>query len=216
MNDRSCSNSSLKSTASALDRVTTAEVEKDGKKFLRVTIDGVDFFLPFMLISGKQVAFLDVSGQVLLIEKTADVLVDRLIEVGAKFDTILNPVAKSNALAHAIAVRWAQKVDPSLTRTIVARKAKPGDKHEVEASYRSVTTNSDQTMYIAESDLAYMKGKNILLVDDVFGGGGTTRALRELVRKAGANVSAHAVASIEQGANIPEDLVYLYTLPVID
>lgn len=101
MNDRSCSNSNLNFTASALDRVTTAEVEKDGKKFLRVTIDGVDFFLPFMLISGKQVAFLDVSGQVLLIEKTADVLVDRLIEVGAKFDTILNPVAKSNALAHA-------------------------------------------------------------------------------------------------------------------
>lgn len=65
MNDRNCANSCTDAASSALDRVTTAKVEKDGKMFLRVTIDGTDFFLPFMLISGKQVAFLDVSGQVL-------------------------------------------------------------------------------------------------------------------------------------------------------
>lgn len=44
MNDRSRPNSPVDSTVSALDRVTTAQVEKDGKKYLRVTIDGINFF----------------------------------------------------------------------------------------------------------------------------------------------------------------------------
>ena len=63
--------------------------------------------------------------------------------------------------------------------------------------------------------MEYIRGKKILLVDDVFGGGGTTSALMELSRKAGAEVTAHAVIGIEQGAAIPEGLFYLFTLPVI-
>ena len=59
-------------------------------------------------------------------------------------------------------------------------------------------------------------GKKVLLVDDVFGGGGTTKALRELIDRAEATVSCHAVIGVEQCANFPEDLFYLYELPVLD
>ena len=60
-----------------------------------------------------------------------------------------------------------------------------------------------------------IKGKKVLLMDDVFGGGGTTKALRELARKAGAEVSAHAVVAVEQGSAHPDDLFYLFELPVL-
>ena len=197
----------------AKDFVKTQEIVKGENEFLRVTLGDTDFDLPFKLISGNKVAFLDISGQHLMIERSADLLVERLKEAGAEFDTILNPVAKSNALAHAIAVRWENEVDPSLTHTVVARKSK-GEPHKVEASYKSVTTSVEQSLYLTDDDVEFIKGKKVLLVDDVFGGGGTTKALRELVEKAGATVSAHAVCAIEDSPNVPEDLIYLYVLPV--
>lgn len=195
--------------------VKTEVVTKDGKEFLQVTLDDTDFYLPFKLISGKKVAFLDVSGQVLLNEKSADLIVKKLKESDIQFDTILNPVSKSNALAHAVAVRWAKEVDPSLTHTVVARKAKAGDHHDIEATYSSVTTVTPQTIYITEDDAEYIKGKKVLLLDDVYGGGGTTTALYELVEKAGASIAGHVVAAVEAGGNFPEGLVYLYELPVL-
>lgn len=195
--------------------VKTQLITVDGNEYVRVTLAGTDFDLPFLVLGGKKVGFLDVSGQVLMNEKAADVLVEKLKDSGIKFDTILNPVAKSNALAHAIAVRWAAQVDPSLTYTVVARKAKPGDKHAVEASYRSVTTSVEQTMYLTDADAAFVKGKNVLMVDDVYGAGGTTKALRSLLEQAGANIVGHAVEAVEQGGDYPDDLIYLYELPVI-
>jgi len=198
----------------ANDVVTEILHRQDGD-FLKVTLEDTDFYLPFMLISGIRVAFLDVSGQVLMIEKTADLLVKRLKAAGIEFDTILNPVAKSNALAHAVAVRWAKEVNPNLTHTVVARKSKPGDRHEVEASYKSVTTSVEQTLYITDTDAAEMKGKRVLMMDDVYGGGGTTKALKALVEKAGAVIAGHAVAAVEDSGNLPDGLIYLYELPIL-
>ena len=196
------------------DIVPTKEVTVNGAEFLRVTLGNKDFDLPFKMISGIKVAFLDISGQVDMIEHTADLLVEELIKRDVYFDTILNPVAKSNALAHAIAVRWAQKVDPSLTYTVVARKSKGGEHHAVESSYKSVTTTIEQGMYLTDDDVSFIKGKKVLLLDDVFGGGGTTKALVDLVNQAGAEVAAHAVVAIEDSPKVPDDLIYLYTLPV--
>ena len=72
----------------AKDYVKTQEIVKDGNEFLRVTLGDTDFDLPFKMISGIKVAFLDISGQHLMIERSADLLVERLKEEGVKFDTI--------------------------------------------------------------------------------------------------------------------------------
>lgn len=190
----------------------TEILSRDGSEYLRVTLGDRDYELPFKVLGGKKVGFLDISGQVSLIESAAEQLADRLNSAGVEFDTILNPVSKSNALAHAIALYWS-KNHPELSRTVVARKS--AGTSGVSANYRSVTTNHEQTLSLTEDDVEYIRGRRILLVDDVFGGGGTTSALMELTRKAGAQVVAHAVIGIEQGAAIPEGLFYLFTLPVI-
>ena len=195
------------------ERVRTEMVDTENGKKLRVTLgDGV-FDLPFKKIGGRMVGFLDISGQVSLIEHAADELVRLMEEAGASFDTILNPVSKSNALAHAVAVRWS-RIHPELTHTVVARKS-TDPANTVRAGYRSVTTDADQTLSLTPDDAAYLSGKKILLMDDVFGGGGTTKALRELARKAGAEVSAHAVVAVEQGSAHPDGLFYLFELPVL-
>lgn len=199
---------------SAADSIKTQVVTEHDKEYLRVTLEDTVFDLPFVMIGGNKVAFLDISGQVSMNEKSADLLVKMMLEKGIDFDTILNPVAKSNALAHAIAVRWAEKVNPDLTYTVVARKAKGGEHHAVEASYKSVTTSVEQSLYLTDDDAAYLRGKKVLLVDDVYGGGGTTAALKSLVEQVGATVSGHAVIAVEQSDSYPDGLVYLYVLPV--
>ena len=90
---------------SVADSVKTQVVTVGDKEYLRVTLEDKVFDLPFVMIGGNKVAFLDISGQVSMNEKSADLLVKKMLEAGVTFDTILNPVAKSNALAHAIAVR---------------------------------------------------------------------------------------------------------------
>ena len=195
-------------------RIETQITEKNGAKFLEVELGGQNYELPFKLIAGRLVGFLDISGQVSLIESAAGELVKRLVAQGAQFDTILNPVSKSNALAHAIALKWTEATGQPLPRTVVARKSSGTAK--VQATYRSVTTPKDQALSLTDDDVAFIKGQRLLMVDDVYGGGGTTKALNELARQAEAIVAAHAVVGVEDGVALPEGLTYLFALPVLD
>lgn len=195
------------------ENIPTQIVEENGIRKLRVDLEGKTFYLPFKEIGGRMVAFLDISGQVSLIEAAAEALVRRMEESGVEFDTILNPVSKSNALSHAIAVRWSER-HPNLTHTVVARKSSDPS-HTVRASYHSVTTAGNQMLSLTPEDTAFIRGKKILLVDDVYGGGGTTNALTELAKQAGAEITAHAVVAVEQGATYPENLYFLFELPVL-
>ena len=197
---------------SKINQTPTEKVVKEGTEYLRVNMSGKDYYLPFRVLAGKKVAFLDISGQVSLNEAAADDIVDMLDEAGVEFDTILNPVSKSNALAHAIALRWNKRKGTDIGYTVVARKNSEGNK--VQAVYRSVTTPRDQVMSLTDDDAEFIKGKRVLVVDDVYGGGGTTKGLMELADKAGAIVAAHAVIAVEAGVELPKGIFYLFTLPL--
>lgn len=198
-----------------MGQVETKIVEREGgAKGLEVVMGGRTFTLPFKLIGGRQVGFLDISGQVSLIESAADELAQKLLDAGVEFDTILNPVSKSNALAHAVALRWSKAKGVEFSKTVVARKSTSPAK--VEATYRSVTTPVDQTISLTDGDVEFLRGKKILVMDDVYGGGGTTEALKELARKAEAHIAAFAVIGVEQGVTPPENLYSLFVLPVLD
>ena len=197
---------------SKINGTPTEKIVKEGNEYLRVNMDGKDYDLPFKVLAGKKVAFLDISGQVSLNESAAADLVELLADAGVEFDTILNPVSKSNALAHSIALRWNEKKGTHIDYTVVARKNSDGNK--VQAVYRSVTTPREQVMSLTDDDAEYLRGKKILVVDDVYGGGGTTKGLMELAEKAGAIVAAHAVIAVEAGVELPKGIFYLFTLPL--
>ena len=195
----------------SINSAHTERVFVNGSEFLRVTLGGKEYDLPFKILGGRKVAFLDISGQVALVESAAEDIVDLLNQRGAEFDTILNPVSKSSALAHSIAVRWSKEHTP-ITYTAVARKNVTDSR--ITADYISVTNPKVQTLALTDDDADFLNGKRILVVDDVYGGGGTTHALMELAEKAGAKVVAHAVIGVEGGVKLPEGLIYLFTLPL--
>jgi adenine phosphoribosyltransferase len=190
--------------------IFTEVLQNESGEHLHVILGGKDYYLPFKVLGGKKVAFLDISGQVSLIESSAEELVEKLHDAGVEFDTILNPVSKSNALAHAIAVRWDKK---EISQTVCARKsATPG---KVSAKYFSVTTPVEQTLSLTDDDVEFIRGKKIIVVDDVYGAGGTTKALMELAEKAGAIVQARVFIGVEGGTVLPDGVIYLFELPTL-
>ena len=61
-----------------------------------------------------------------------------------------------------------------------------------------------------------MKGKKILIVDDVISTGESLRALEELVNKAGGEICGRMAILAEGDAQSREDLIYLEKLPLFD
>ena len=81
---------------------------------------------------------------------------------------------------------------------------------------RSITTDHVQKLYIDGEDAALMKGKRILIVDDVISTGESLRAMEELVEKAGGTVAGRMAVLAEGDAQERKDIIYLNKLPVFN
>ena len=83
-------------------------------------------------------------------------------------------------------------------------------------SVHSITTAKEQKLYLDGADAALMKGKRILIVDDVISTGGSLHAMEELVKMAGGTVVDRIAVLAEGGAADRKDIKYLNVLPVFN
>ena len=86
----------------------------------------------------------------------------------------------------------------------------------MEVKVRSITTAKEQKLYLDTADAALMKGKRILIVDDVISTGESLHALEELVLSAGGEICGRMAILAEGDAQNREDLIYLEKLPLFD
>ena len=89
-------------------------------------------------------------------------------------------------------------------------------KEVFEVDVRSITTAKEQKLYLDGADAALMKGKKILIVDDVISTGESLSALEALVEKAGGVVCGKMAVLAEGDAQDREDLIYLEKLPLFN
>jgi adenine phosphoribosyltransferase len=85
-----------------------------------------------------------------------------------------------------------------------------------EVSVRSITTAKEQHLYLDGADAELMRGKKILLVDDVISTGESLKALEALVEKAGGTICGRMAILAEGDAQDREDLIYLEKLPLFN
>ena len=78
----------------------------------------------------------------------------------------------------------------------------------------SITTAKEQKLYLDGADAALIKGKRILVVDDVISTGESLSALEALVEKAGGIICGRMAILAEGDAQEREDLIYLEKLPL--
>ena len=81
---------------------------------------------------------------------------------------------------------------------------------------KSITTTAVQKLYLDGNDAAMMKGKRILIVDDVISTGESLHALEELVNAAGGKIAGRMAILAEGDAQERKDLIFLEKLPLFN
>ena len=83
-----------------------------------------------------------------------------------------------------------------------------------EVNVRSITTDAEQKLIIDSDDAAALRGKRVLVVDDVISTGESMRAVEVLVEKAGGIVAGRAAPLAEGDSFYREDIIVLGQLPL--
>ena len=134
-----------------------------------------------------------------------------LLKKAPEYDYLITAEAKGIPLAHEMA---RQHGDADY---FIARKhTKLYMTSVFESSVRSITTDAEQHLYLDGKDAEKMKGKKILIVDDVISTGESLRALEVLVEKAGGIICGRMAILAEGDAQTRPDLIYLEKLPVFN
>ena len=102
-------------------------------------------------------------------------------------------------------------------RYIVARKKpKLYMKDILKCEVTSITTEGSQCLYLDGEDAERMRGRRVVIVDDVISTGQSLHALEELVKMAGGSIVAKVAVLAEGDAVGREDIRYLAPLPLFD
>lgn len=172
----------------------------------RMTIAGVERELPICPLTdtlsiGAFVIFGDVELTVACARE--------LLRIAPAYDYMITAESKGIPLVYEMARQAGDK------RWMLARKGvKLYMKDVLGVEVRSITTDHVQTLYLDGADAALMKGKRILIVDDVISTGESLHALEALVEKAGGVVAGRMAILAEGDAQNRTDIRYLEKLPL--
>jgi adenine phosphoribosyltransferase len=84
----------------------------------------------------------------------------------------------------------------------------------LEVEVKSITTENKQHLYLDKADAELMRGKRILIVDDVISTGESLRALVNLTEGVGGNVVSKMAVLAEGDAMKRSDIKFLAPLPL--
>lgn len=160
----------------------------------------------FQIKPGLKIAILNILGDTELVQACALELGKQLKDV--KFDVLVTAEAKSIPLAYALSVEMKKPY-------IILRKTyKPYMGDALKAETLSITTGQPQVLIMDEKDREIMKGKKVVIVDDVISTGSTLQGMRMVLEKAGANVIKEAAILTEGERSKWEEIVSLGHLPL--
>jgi len=134
-----------------------------------------------------------------------------LLKKAPAFDYIITAESKGIPLAYEMARQAGAK------KWLLARKgAKLYMRDVFGVEVRSITTDHVQKLYLDGEDAALMKGKRVLIVDDVISTGESLAALEKLVTEAGGEICGRMAILAEGDAQTRGDIIYLEKLPLFD
>lgn len=171
----------------------------------KMIIAGLERELPLCPLNDK----LDIAAFVMFSDVEITVAsAEELLKKCPEFDVILTAESKGIPLGYEMARQSGKPY-------VVARKSvKLYMSNPVAVTVKSITTESEQTLYLSAEKAEMIKGKNVLLVDDVISTGESLKAMEQLVESAGGKISAKAAVLAEGDAADREDIIFLEKLPL--
>ena len=178
------------------------------KDTYRIQVAGLERDLPLCPISDK----LKIGAFVIFGDTELTCACARHLAAKAPaHDVLITAESKGIPLIHEMARQTGEK------RYVLARKSvKLYMKDVRRVDVTSITTANPQTLYVDGADAEYMKGKRVVIVDDVISTGESLRALEELVHRAGGNIVGRMAILAEGDATERDDLIYLEKLPLFN
>lgn len=170
---------------------------------------GLTRYLPLVHVGRKtRLANFSFLGDVELVDRLADAMTEEL----KKFqpDVLVGAEVKAVPLIHGIAKRLGQK------RYVVCRKSiKPYMVEPIVLKPLPHFPKHVQPLVINKTDADFVRGKRVVIVDDVISTGVTMRHMKKLMEQIGADVILCA-AVLKQGEQFDtlENLYYLAELPI--
>ena len=160
----------------------------------------------FQIKPGLKIAILNILGDTELVQASAKQLAEKLKDV--QYDVLVTAEAKSIPLAHALSVETKKPY-------VVLRKSyKPYMGNALKAETLSITTGQPQTLLLDEKDVEMMKGKKVVIVDDVISTGSTLQGMRMILNKASSSVVAETAIFTEGDRAEWSNIISLGHLPL--
>lgn len=177
------------------------------KDFYQVEIAGVKRDLRlFEVKPGLKIAILNILGDTELVGAAAKGLAAKLKTI--PYDVIVTAESKSIPIAHMLSVETQKPY-------VVLRKSyKPYMGDAFKAETLSITTGEPQTLYLDEKDRDLLRGKRVIILDDVISTGSTLQGIRLVMQKSEAQVVAEAAILTEGERAKWHDIISLGHLPV--
>jgi len=175
-------------------------------KTYEMTIAGVKRALPICPVNDKlSIGAFVIFGDPELTTACAQALLD----IAPEYDYMITAEAKGIPLIHEMA-RLAGNQKYFLAR----KKAKLYMTDVFAVTVNSITTEGEQKLYLDGADAALMRGKRILIVDDVISTGESLAAIEKLVNAAGGITVGRLAILAEGDAQKRDDIRYLEPLPL--
>ena len=173
-----------------------------------IKVAGVERALPLCPIADDlYIGAFILFGDVELTERCAE----ELAKLAPRHDVMLTAESKGIPLIHAMARILGEN------RYVLARKSvKLYMKDVIACETQSITTANKQVLYIDGEDAEFMKGKRVLIVDDVISTGGSLISLENLVEQTGGTVVGKMTILAEGEAADRKDIIYLEKLPLFN
>lgn len=160
-----------------------------GRQYYPVKLCGLTRHLPLFEVSpGIKIAIFNILGDTEVVQRCAKALVKKLPKDA---EVIVTAEVKSIPLAYEIS--RLMKVPYVVLRKIV----KPYMVGAIKSETLSITTGKKQEIWLDGKDKDLLKGKKVIIVDDVVSTGSTIRGMRDLVVKAGGKIIAEAAIFTE-------------------
>ena len=171
----------------------------------KMKIAGLERELPRCPLNAK----LDIAAFVMFsdVEVTVAAAAE-LLKKCPDFDIIITAESKGIPLAYEMARQSGKTY-------VVARKSvKLYMTNPISVKVKSITTSNEQVLYLAEDKAEMLKGKRVLIVDDVISTGESLTALEKLTEAANGNIVAEAAVLAEGDAADRDDIIFLEKLPL--
>ena len=171
----------------------------------KMTIAGLERELPICKVNDK----LDIAGFVIFgdVEMTVASAAE-LLKKCPEFDFIVAPEAKAIPLAHEMA---RQSGKPYF---ICRKGAKLYMQSPVSVNVRSITTDKEQTLFMDSLEGEQLRGKRVVILDDVISTGESLLAVKKLIEQFDADIVAQAAILAEGDAAERDDIIFLEKLPL--